>query len=202
MSTAARGGTLMDWKTFFANVFGSLSWPSAIAFLGWLFRAQIRHLLVNIRKVGAGGVNLELAEEVERARDEGEKVEIEQEADSPETASLEPELLKLVQMVPEAAILQEFKDLEKLIIRIRSRLPDQKPHRTFNEVLKYLCNKRYISESVLTLFQRIRSARNAVVREREKVTSAEAIDLIQQIRLMHSILTRVQDLLPPQLNRI
>jgi hypothetical protein len=116
--------------------------------------------------------------------------------------TLDPAVLHLVQKFPEAAVLQEYKELESVLLQIRARLPDNKPHRNLNEVLAQLNNAGLISGSVIGLFDTIRSARNAVAHSRdEKMTAGEAIELIRETRMLIGLLRGVAEKLPPLSNR-
>lgn len=52
----------------------------------------------------------------------GEAVELEQKDEPREATVLGPELINLAQSFPEAAVLQSFKSLEAVLLRIRQRL--------------------------------------------------------------------------------
>jgi hypothetical protein len=195
----------MDWKSFFANVIGSLAWPAAALVIVLIFHNQIKFLLSQIKKIGAGGVNFEIAERVEAVRDQAEQVEVEQSATvpvpTPDAMTLDPATLQLAQSYPEAAVLQVFKELEGILLQIRAKLPDDKLHRNLNEVVKYLAEQNYISASVVSLFQRLREARNTVAHaSADKVTTGEALELVRQTKLLMDLLMRANDQLP-KLNR-
>jgi hypothetical protein len=189
----------MGWKAFLASIIGSVAWPTAMVIVVLIFRVQLRQLITHVRKIGAGGVNVELAEQVERVRDQAELVEAEQETLPPDVVALDPAILQLAQKYPEAAVLQAYKELENLLLQIRARLPDNRPHRTLNEVLKYLNDKGYVSGSVLSLFKTLRDARNSVAHARdEKMAPGEAIELIRQTRFLMDLLHQVVEKLPPR----
>lgn len=172
----------MDWKQFIASIIGSLAWPVATVLIAYLFKDQIRRLIAHIRKIGAGGVSVELSEKVEEAVDAGQVVQAEKGLSPPDVVGLDPTLLQLVKSFPEAALIQSFKELETLILKIRQRLPDERPFRNLYEVLKALEKKQYIPQSAVTLFQSLREARNAAAHGKgeEELSSTEALDLIRQ----------------------
>lgn len=188
----------MDWKQFIASVVGSLAWPVALVSVVAIFHQQLANLLRQIKKIGAAGVNLELSEQVADVRNAGEAVEAEQSVQPPNVVALDPTLLGLVKSFPEAAFVQVFKELEGTLLQIRSRLPDDKPHRNLNEVVKALSDQKYITQSAVTLFQKLRDARNAAAHARgeEEMSPAEAIELITQVKLLQSLLVKAQSQLP------
>ncbi|MGM5029635.1 hypothetical protein AB7813_21000 [Tardiphaga sp. 20_F10_N6_6] len=194
----------MDWKQFIASVVGALAWPTAAIVIVYVFKEQLRHILSQIKKFGAAGVNVELAQEVQLAERASEAVKFERGDVAENAADIDPSLVNLAQNFPEAALLQSFKGLEGTLLRIRQKLPDDKPHRNLNEVLKALADESYISANVITLFQSLRQARNTAAHAKEdaKMTPGEAIQLIGQISLLKNLLENVSDGMPQIGNRI
>jgi hypothetical protein len=194
----------MGWKQFIASIISSLAWPVAAVAIVVIFKDQLRHILSQIKKIGAAGVNVELSDQVKEVQKAGEVVELEQGEVPAQVIALDPELTKLAQSFPEAAVLQAFKELEAVLLRIRQRLPDDKPHRNLNEVLKALADDSQISQNVIVLFQRLRQARNTAAhsRDAEKMVPGEAIELIGQIKNLQDLLETVLGKLPPRSNRI
>jgi hypothetical protein len=194
----------MGWQQFIASIVGSLAWPIAAVFIVVIFKDQLRHLLSQIRKIGAAGVNVELSDQVREVQKAGEAVELEQGEVPPQVISIDPELTKLAQGFPEAAVLQAFKGLEAVLLRIRQRLSDDKPHRNLNEVMRALADDSQISQNVVVLFQSLRRARNTAAHARsdEKMAPGEAIELIGQIKNLQELLETVLGKLPPRSDRI
>lgn len=197
-------GAYLDWKQFVASVIGSLAWPLAGVALACLFKNQIREKLSQIKKFGAAGVNFEIAEQVKEVQKAGEAVELEQVDEPRDAIVLDPGLITLAKSFPEAAVLQSFKGLEAVLLRIRQRLPDDKPHRNLNEVLKALADDNQISQNVITLFQSLRKARNtaAHTKEGDSMAPGEAIELIGQMKILQDLLESVLNKLPPRNSRI
>ena len=194
----------MDWKQFLASVIGSLAWPVAVVSIVYLFKDRIGFLIGQIRKIGAGGVNVELSEKVEEALDAGKVVQTEKGLVPPDVVGLDPALLQLAKSFPEAAVIQSFKELEALILQIRARMPDDRPARNLYEVLKALEKLQFIPQSVVALFQSLREARNAAAHGEgeEGLSTSEALDLIGQIKLLQEVLRPVLDQLPKKSSRI
>ena len=185
---------MMDWKAFIASMTGSLAWPTVVLTGVIVFRPQLRSLVGRFKKIGAGSLQFELAEQIEEARDQAELEKSEQPSLANESAELDPATLELVRISPAMAVLHSFKQLEGLILEIRKLLPDNRPHRTLNEVLQYLQRQNLISASVGSLFQQLRQARNSLAHsDEESITRDEALDLIGQSQLLRDILTRVRD---------
>jgi hypothetical protein len=194
----------LDWKQFVASMFGSLAWPLAVVALAAIFKDQIREKLVQIKKFGAAGVNFEIAEQVKEVQEAGEAVELEQAGEPRDATVLDPGLINLAKSFPEAAVLQSFKGVEAVLLRIRQRLPDDKPHRNLNEVLKALADDGQISQNVITLFQSLRQARNTAAHAKDERSMApgEAIELTGQMKNLQDLLETVLEKLPPRSRRI
>jgi hypothetical protein len=194
----------MDWMQFLASVVGSVAWPAAALAIVYLFKDQLRLLIAHIKKIGAAGVNVELSEKVEEAVDAGEVVQAEKGLVAPDVVGLDPTLLQLVKSFPEAALIQSFKELEALILKLRAKMPDDRPARNLYEVLKALEKQQYIPQSAVVLFQSLREARNAAAHGRgeEELSSSEALDLIRQIKLLQEVLAPVLDQLPQKSSRV
>lgn len=192
----------MDWMQFLSSVIGSLAWPLSMAIIVLNFKPEIKRLLLLIKKIGAGGVAFEIADQVKEIQKAGEAVVLEQRDEIPVIAEIDPTLINLAKNFPEAAVSQSFKALEAVLLRIRQRLPDGKPHRTLNEVLKALVDDSQISQSVVTLFQRLRQARNTAAHGEESLTPGEAIELIGQMKNLQELFEVVLGKLPPKRDRI
>ncbi|WP_315772993.1 MULTISPECIES: DUF4145 domain-containing protein [unclassified Bradyrhizobium] len=189
----------MDWKQFFASLVGSLAWPVATVIILILFRPQVGRLLGQIKKLAAAGVNVDFADQLEKVTEQAKRVEAETKGPPPDVVVLDPTVLQLAQKFPEAAVLQEYKELESVLLQIRSRLPDNRPHRNLNEVLAQLNKAGLISGSVIGLFNTIRKARNAVAHSNdEKMTPGEAIELVRETRMLIELLRAVLNKLPKQ----
>src|SRR5262249_22744519 len=121
----------MDWKAFVASVVGSLAWPVVLAYFLFLFRDQLVGLPSRIEELTLpGGAGINLARQVDKVRDQAEIVEVEEGVPPTDVLALDPAILQLAQLFPEAAVVQAFKELEGVILQIRARLPDERPHRT------------------------------------------------------------------------
>lgn len=66
----------MDWLTFWAEAIKALSWPVSIVVVAAIFKKELPAILRNIKRIKAGGVEIErlekVAEAVESKLDEGD----------------------------------------------------------------------------------------------------------------------------------
>jgi hypothetical protein len=190
----------MDWKQFIASVLGTIAWPFVVLIVLYLIRNQIRNLAERIEELTLpGGAGIKLAKQVEQVRNQAEIVEAEQKAEPPDVVTLDPRTLQLAEQFPEAALLEAFKELEGVLLQIRSRLPDRKPNRNVSEVVKYLADKQYITASTFELFQGLREARNSAAHAKggNRLTPGEAIELVRQAKLLVTVLVSAANRLPP-----
>lgn len=187
-------GRTMDWKQFFASITGSIMWPTAVVIIVLTFRKEVARLLRQAKKLGAAGINVELAEHVAAARDSAEAVHGEQSGQSTPT-KFDPGFTELAKSFPEAAVLQAYKELERVLQQIKFRLSDDKPHRTSVEVVQALYEKGEISQNVVRLFEDLRQAKNSAAHASgdEALRPGEAIELAEQAKMLTELFQRILD---------
>lgn len=61
----------MDWKSFLAYILSSLAWPSAIAYVAYLFKDEVTRLIARIAHVKYGEAEVRFQEIVTTLEDEG-----------------------------------------------------------------------------------------------------------------------------------
>jgi hypothetical protein len=179
----------MDWLTFTATVIGSITWPVVVLILLFPIRNRIADFIAPLaqRLVKAklpGGTELEFRNELEKAEEKREALAIEGKLVATETpdeaaivGSAEDPYLKLVQVSPEAAILQSFKVVEASILENRSELPNVKSNNLL-EFVRQLHRAEVIDAQLVEQFQRVRNLRNFAVHASEPftITTGEAIE--------------------------
>src|SRR5262249_34503825 len=148
----------------------------------------LTHLLFQIKRLKAAGLDLEMSEKIEEVADAAKAVAKEKGVEAPDSDTLDSTIVKLAQISPESAVVRAFKDLEAVVLELRATLPDLKPHRNLYETLKAARDKGYIPTSVIVLFQSLRDARNAAAHEQgeEELDSGEALDVIRQMKLLEN----------------
>ena len=100
--------------------------------------------------------------------------------------------LELAKSFPEAAVLQAYIEIERVTGQIRSfteALPVSQPL----SVAAQLVNRGLIDRNTYELFKTLRRARNAAAHgsTRDGVSSVEAIEFVNQARLLREILEKV-----------
>ncbi len=147
----------MDWLTFIASLFGSLSWPAAIVLIALFFRTQIIAMLQDIRKLRFGDVELQIGDEVEKIREEAKDV-----ADDPdfEDVPVDPRLIVLIESHPHLAVLEGWKRLEQAILDFTVRRLDVDRSRPIRDHLQALVSSARLSSRMMKTIEDIREVRN------------------------------------------
>jgi hypothetical protein len=165
----------MDGFQFIASIVGSLAWPTVVVIVLWLNRHRIANLPGWLEEMTLpGGTKLTFRKENAKATLTADRV-IELKAPSLETGkpqlgeprTIEEELDRLVMERPDLAVLDSFRDIEGTLGQIRSHMvgfPGKEP--TAQRVLPELLRGGIIDEDVISLYESLRSARNAVAHGR------------------------------------
>jgi hypothetical protein len=104
----------MDWKTFIAEIVGSLAWP--IAIIVWWFRSEIRALVPRLTRLRHNDTEIEFAQDVQRLRQEAEREQTLALPAPTTQATPDPELVRLQEIAaisPRAAIVEAWTDVER-----------------------------------------------------------------------------------------
>jgi len=175
----------MDLLTFIASVTGSIAWPGLALILLFPIRNRIGDLIASLaaRLVKAklpGGTELEFGPELEKAVEKSEELAIEGKLVATEQSDLgtvEDPYLRLVQVSPEAAILQSFKEVEASILENKSELPNVRGNNLL-EFVRKLHSAGAIDAQLVEQFQSVRNLRNIAVHTREPfaITIGEALE--------------------------
>jgi hypothetical protein len=189
----------MDWKTFVSNMAGSLAWPTAGAFAAWFFRAEIKHCLQNIRKVGAAGISFEVADLIEKS---GERLEQAVPPESKKVPAAKRDYL-LVEEFPEAAVMQAYQELAEILLKLRAQLPDDKPHRNLIEVVNWLTKNGHVPESIRESFIALQRTATLVKHGKgaDRIAPGEAMEIVRQLAVLTDVFANVVDRLPRRSQR-
>jgi hypothetical protein len=165
----------VDWLTFVSKLVDALAWPAVVLILAFSFRDKISQLFRLVSKLKAGPVEAEFSREVQELRKDAESGV--QAALSAAALPHQQRLLKLAESSPRAAIIEawqlvEFASqdlLERRNVRL-SRSDAVSPLR----LGRALSEVGGLSAADLTLFNELRSLRNAAVHAKGFDPSAEA----------------------------
>lgn len=178
----------MDWKTFIANLVGSLSWPIVVGVLVYLLRHELPALIRRMKNASLAGAKFEFDEALDRLRQEREVSAVEKTAPSIEI-ELEPRRLELAERFPEAAVMQSYKSVEGLLLEARA-LMDLPPRSNLLTVVRRLVERGILDAEVETLFRSFQTARNAAAHaggQSTRISPGEALEFMEQARFLHGI---------------
>jgi hypothetical protein len=166
----------------------------AFGTVAWIFRPEIRHFLANLKKLTAAGVSLEVAQLIDKS---GERLENSAPARA-NAVSAETANYNLAEQFPEAAVLNAYQDLSKVLLVIRDRLPDDRPHRNLIEVVNWLSKEGLISENIRESFLSLQRTTRLVRHSKgsDRVGPGEAIEIVRQITVLKELFEEVLKRLP------
>ena len=179
----------MDWKAFIASIFGSLAWPFVVITLLVLLRKHLPGLAKRIEEITLpGGVKAKFDKALDEGRIESELVPAESWPVDRKVTIQDERHLELAKQFPEAAVMEAYKVVEKLLLQLRSRL--DLPSRTnLRGVVSHLVERGVLTREVQPLFESFQQARNASahVGDANKITPGEAIAYMEQAELLATV---------------
>jgi hypothetical protein len=190
---------LQAWLTFIASLIGSLAWPTLLGIILFRLWRHVDSLVSRIEEVTLpGGAGAKFAKQLNAARSKSEKVALEEQPPLPPAALGEPgdrHYLELAKSFPAAAVMEAFKDVEKVLLEIRSRLGYEPDGKTLTGLVNALQKRKLITPDTAALFNALRQSRNTAVHagNRRQITAAEAIDYNEQVQVLVTALRRVLD---------
>ena len=155
----------MNLLEFFASIIGSLAWPVSAAVIALIFRSQIKALFGRLEELGYGEWKLKLAKDLEEAEEAAEALppppEVNQENASPSNYLSPDKFGQLVAISPNAAILDEWLEIEKRLYHMAEIL-DVSPERAPNAVriIDALKKNPDFPSSLVSLLSEMRQIRN------------------------------------------
>ncbi|MCM2681112.1 hypothetical protein [Echinimonas agarilytica] len=135
----------MDWKTFIAQIIGSIAWPIVVIIIVWLLKDKLGELLPRLKKLKHKETEFEFAEKITELV--SERKEDEQPSLVAKTREAEEQfdfLMKLAEISPRSAVMESFRALEsaseKAVVKAYPEL-DTKNFRNPMEIQKLLKGK-------------------------------------------------------------
>ena len=180
----------MDWLTFISNSISALAWPVVALILMFFLRKNLVNLADRLQELTLpGGTKAIFRKELDEARRSAETLSVA--GDAAQSRLQTPpndKILELAKTFPEAAILEAYKDVERVIFQLETD-DEKRGGQNPTEIVMTLFSMGFISDEVVNLFKRVRSVRNAAVHVTGKtITPGEALeyralclDLIQSL---------------------
>ncbi len=150
---------------FIAAIVDSLAWPLAIVVVGLFFRAELRSLLLLLRKLKAGPVEAEFDKQVEELKRETESIVKETAQIAGPDADEKQKLMELANYSPRSAIVESWVRLEGLLRQLAwqhagSPQPDvSSPHKLMKEIESL----NLLRADEISLIQDLQGLRNQAV---------------------------------------
>jgi hypothetical protein len=135
------------------------------------------------------GTEVEFDEALEKSREGAEIIAIEHPEAHQPVYFLDERRLELANKFPEAAIMEAYKDVEQILLKLRERL-DLPPRTNLRGVVRQAVERGLVEAEVEPFFGSFQQARNASVHAADRdrsVTPGGAIEYLGQARLLTSI---------------
>ena len=164
----------MNWLEFFASVIGSLAWPSAITVVALMFRKQILSVFERAEELGFGDWKLKLNQDLEEAEEVARTLPPPPQPLQVVHLQEPPRFEKLLEISPNAAILDQWLEIESRLAQMGDRLGlPESEQRQFFKVTKALKSNPLFPDSLLDLLAELRQIRNLAA-HKPKIPASEA----------------------------
>jgi hypothetical protein len=184
----------MDWLTFISSLARALAWPAVFVFFLWRFAPEITGVLnaLKLRRFRFGEAEAEFGETVERAVADLEDSRREQPI---EDKPIPPELYDLIDKLPNYAVLEAWKRLEKAVVDYTVLHLGARPGQPFRRHLLLMVDKGPMSSSIASAIQDLYEARNQVVHRVDfQIDRSEAVRFVDTVE---DVLGVIEGYAPP-----
>jgi len=163
-----------------AEILGSFAWPAVLVTVPIVYRDHVGGLFARLQEFTLpGGAKAVFEKQLERAGEKAEKIEPRCVTEPPQMPAADDPYLTLAKNFPEAAILQEFKEIELLLYQGGEYMPalNQLTRTNLSKVARWL-----LDDDAYQLFRSLRDARNAAAHAAPHagapyaITPAEALE--------------------------
>lgn len=184
----------MDNLTFWAKIaeiLGSFAWPALVAAILIAYRGHVADLFNRITELNLpGGTKAVFERALEKAAEKA--AEIKPEAGLAVLPPQQPDdtFTYLAKNFPEAAILEEFKEIEEIAREVGQALDLPSRSGRVDIPIQRLLDLQLIDDNAYELFMSLRRARNAAAHSRPTIgiSSIDAVEYRQNAELMKRIL--------------
>jgi hypothetical protein len=182
----------MDWKSFVVAIAGAIVWPTIVGGLLFVLRKELPDLVKRLSRLEVAGAKAEFVRALERAKGEAEKLETTN-VRKALTARPDERYLQLANEHPEAAVMDCFREVERRLVEIRTRL-DLPVGLNLGAIVRELVTRNLLDAEAEALFNSLRQARNAATHAtaNHRVTPGEAVDFTYQTWVLTALLDKVQ----------
>jgi hypothetical protein len=188
-------GTDMDDLTFWskiAEVLGSLAWPALLVTVLIVYRRHVAGLFGRLQEFSLGGAKAVFEKELEKAGEKAEEIEPEGAHQPPPVPTADDPYLFLAKNFPEAAVMQEYKEIEALLNEGTQDMPVSRMSDRINvsKAARWL-----LDDNAYQLFLSLREARNAAAHARASngISPSEALEYRDRAQVLKQVLRRAID---------
>lgn len=159
-----------EWLDFFSSLIDSLAWPAFGAIALYVFRAEARELIQNIRRFRAGTVDVEIGKRIDEIKEGADELPVES-----VPAELDEEKLRTAaELSPRGLLLDTWVVLEDELRKAAGRVEiDVGRRASALPVLRELEQGDYISPEVGAMIGEMRALRNRAAHHRDIEVSAD-----------------------------
>mgnify|MGYP001804252813 CR=1 FL=1 len=165
----------MNWLEFWASLVGSLAWPISAFAIAIAFRKQVLSLLERAHEVGFGDWKLKISQDFDDAEEVARTL-----PPPPETAEQalsefrRRRFSELVSISPNAAIMEEWREIETRLESMAERLGlDILSRKSPLRIMRALREAPVFPDSIVELIEELRNIRNSAAHSRT-VTADDA----------------------------
>ena len=153
----------MTWFEFWASIIGSLAWPVSAAVIALMFRRQILSIFNRAQELGFGDWTLKLNRDLEGAEEVAKELPPPPDPTPDETRNdREERFAELVAISPNAAILEEWREIEFRLEEMGKRLGlDARERKRHGSIMGALRKNPLFPDSLLSLIDELRYIRNS-----------------------------------------
>lgn len=172
----------MDTFTFISNLIGQvLSWPVALVVLAFLFRKPIADRIKDVRKIKTKYFEADFGKSLQKVEAEMASVEAQITYQAPPIEveiealpqSQEEYLARLTELMPNAAIMQSWRNVERTLDLYFNRRGIQRPE-SGQTVLGHLDYDPNFPPQLVSAYQELRLLRNRAAHSGENVSTSQA----------------------------
>ncbi|NDY57291.1 hypothetical protein G3N56_11115 [Desulfovibrio sulfodismutans] len=191
----------MDTLTFISSIIRDVSTPAAALIALWILLSKMPHLARFIKTIKFKDIEVNLREEIAKAKDEAEILKSITSAENgpqetTKVSAFDEKIIKLANIDPKAAIFEIWKQLENSILKlmqhnglIRFTRPDK--------FIRWLGSHEIISGSQVDLFLRLKKIRNEAVHaypvDSPDISISDVLEYKELVALLIQTLESIQN---------
>ena len=181
----------MNILEFISKIIESIAWPVSIIILGIVLKNPIKSLIPLLTKLKYKDIELQFGNDLTNLTEKVNQ-ELANVQNKPETDDLRERTMSIIQVSPKSAIIEVWRDLERVIVGISTRNKVDLDRNLLKKPIKLaetLLKEKLIDETQYSIIEDMRILRNKVVHyEKEQITAENALEYLDSgIKLISSL---------------